>query len=100
MPVLLVRCPPLLRFFLGCVGGQQLLQRLVKWLFAIALGTLLFAYRKTFQALPGSFGIMWKPFTRRLPTRHIDDNIHTENTVDNGEHSGRRTRRRHADVGR
>ena len=40
--VVLVRCPPLLRFFLGCVGGQQLLQRLVKWLFAIALGTLLF----------------------------------------------------------
>ena len=34
----------LLFFFLvGCVGGQPLLQRLVKWLFAIAHGTLLFA---------------------------------------------------------
>ena len=31
---------------------------------------------------------MWTPPTRRLPTRHIDDNIHTENTVDSGEHSG------------
>ena len=30
-------------FFLSCVGGQQLLRRLVKWLFAIALGSLLFA---------------------------------------------------------
>ena len=83
-------------FFLGCVGGQQLLRRLVKVLFAIAHGTLLFAYRKASQAPPGSFGIMWKPFTRRLPTRHIDDNIHTENTVDNGEHSGLWTRRHYA----
>ena len=33
-------------FFLGCVGGRQLLQKLVKWLFANALES------------PGSFGIM------------------------------------------
>ena len=38
---------------------------------------------------------MWTPPTRRLPTRHIDDNIHTENTVDSGEHSGLWTRRDH-----
>ena len=31
---------------------------------------------------------MWTPPTRRLPTRHIDANILTENTVDIGEHSG------------
>ena len=46
MPVVLVRCPPLLRFFLGCVGGQQLLQRLVKWLFAIALGQFFSLFAK------------------------------------------------------
>ena len=40
-------------FFVGCVGGQQLLQRLVKWLFAIAHGTLLFAL------LQGHLGFTW-----------------------------------------
>ena len=36
---------------------------------------------------------MWKRFTRRLPTRHIVDHIHIENTVDNGEHRVLWTRR-------
>ena len=31
---------------------------------------------------------MWTPPTRRLPTRHIDDNIHTEKLMDIGEHTG------------
>ena len=39
VPVVLVQCPLLLLVFLGCVGCQRLLQRLVKWLFAIAHGT-------------------------------------------------------------
>ena len=37
-------------FFLSGVGGQQLLRRLVKWLFAIALGSLLFALSQDFRS--------------------------------------------------
>ena len=66
-------------FFLGCVGGQQLLRRLVKWLFAMAQGTLLFALLQGSLAAPVSFR-MWKPLTQRFPTRYIVDHIHTENT--------------------
>ena len=40
-------------------------------------------------------GVMSTPPTGRLPTRHIDDNIYTEKSMDSGEHSGLWTRRRH-----
>ena len=52
-------------FFLGCVAGQQLLQRLVKWLLAIALGTLLFAL------LQGHLGV----------TCFIPDHVDTSHTA-------------------